>query len=147
MSVWSWDGIVPVVDPSAFVAAGARGVVLTGGDAEAVKRGQARGVVFVQSDRKGAGRVVTSQRQMERGVATSDNLPPHKARVLLRLADQRVHFRGGGTASPGRPEAPSGHDSKLAQIPLRCSESDDWRRVFLLKWRSFLLQSERECAG
>jgi L-asparaginase len=70
----------------AFVAAGAKGVVLTGGNADAVKRGQAKGVVFVQSDRKGAGRVVTSERQMERGVITSDNLPPHKARVLLRLA-------------------------------------------------------------
>lgn len=70
----------------AFVAAGAKGVVLTGGNADAVKRGQAKGVVFVQSDRKGAGRVVTSERQMERGIVTSDNLPPHKARVLLRLA-------------------------------------------------------------
>jgi len=70
----------------AFVGAGAKGVVLTGGDADAVKRGQAKGVVFVQSDRKGAGRVVTSQRQLERGVVTADNLPPHKARILLRLA-------------------------------------------------------------
>jgi L-asparaginase len=70
----------------AFVAAGAKGVVLTGSNADAVKRGQKKGVVFVQSDRKGAGRVATSERQMERGIVTSDNLPPHKARVLLRLA-------------------------------------------------------------
>lgn len=70
----------------AFVAAGAKGVVLTASDADAVKRGQAKGVVFVQSDRKGAGRVARSERQMERGIVTSDNLPPHKARVLLRLA-------------------------------------------------------------
>jgi L-asparaginase len=70
----------------AFVAAGAKGIVLTGGDAEAVKKGQAKGVVFVQSDRKGAGRVVESERQMARGVPTTDNLPPHKARILLRLA-------------------------------------------------------------
>lgn len=70
----------------AFVAAGAKGVVLTGSNPESVKKGQAKGVVFVQSDRKGAGRVVESARQLERGVATSDNLPPHKARVLLRLA-------------------------------------------------------------
>jgi L-asparaginase len=70
----------------AFVATGAQGIVLTGSDTEAVKRGQTQGVVFVQSDRKGAGRVVTSQRQMERGIVTSDNLPPHKARILLRLA-------------------------------------------------------------
>lgn len=70
----------------AFVAAGAKGVVLTGGNADAVKRGQAQGVVFVQSDRKGAGRVATSERQMERAIVTADNLPPHKARVLLRMA-------------------------------------------------------------
>lgn len=70
----------------AFVAAGAKGVVLTGSNPESVKKGQAKGVVFVQSDRKGAGRVVESARQLERDVATSDNLPPHKARVLLRLA-------------------------------------------------------------
>ncbi|MCH9827929.1 MAG: asparaginase [Gammaproteobacteria bacterium] len=70
----------------AFVAAGADGVVLTGSDADAVRRGQARGVVFVKSDRKGSGRVVESARQMQRGIVTSDNLPPHKARILLRLA-------------------------------------------------------------
>lgn len=70
----------------AFVAAGAKGIVLTGGDTEAMKRGQEKGVVFVQSDRKGAGRVTTSARTFERGVVTSDNLPPHKARILLRLA-------------------------------------------------------------
>jgi L-asparaginase len=64
--------------------------VLTGSDADAVKRGQAKGVVFVQSDRKGAGRVASSEKQMERGIVTSDNLPPHKARVLLRLALTRT---------------------------------------------------------
>ncbi|BET66718.1 asparaginase AnsZ [Opitutales bacterium ASA1] len=70
----------------AFVAAGAKGIVLTGRDAEAVKRGQAAGVVFVQSDRKGSGRVMTSARSVERATPTADNLNPHKARVLLRLA-------------------------------------------------------------
>jgi L-asparaginase len=70
----------------AFVAAGARGVVLTGSDAEAVKRGQEAGVVFVRSDRKGAGRVLESAKRAEDGFVTSDNLPPHKARILLRLA-------------------------------------------------------------
>lgn len=70
----------------AFVAAGARGIVLTGGDRAAVERGKAAGVVFVNSDRKGSGRVMQSERVAERGVVTSDNLPPHKARILLRLA-------------------------------------------------------------
>ncbi len=74
----------------AFVAAGAKGVVLTGSNPESVKKGQAKGVVFVQSDRKGAGRVVESAKQMERGVVTSDNLPPQKARILLRLALTRT---------------------------------------------------------
>jgi len=71
---------------NAFVAAGAKGVVLTGSDADAVKKGQSKGVVFVQSDRKGAGRVVESERSAQRGIVTSDNLNPQKARVLLRLA-------------------------------------------------------------
>ena len=70
----------------AFVAAGAKGIVLTGGDRDAVERGRAAGVVFVNSDRKGSGRVVQSERVAERGLVTSDNLPPHKARILLRLA-------------------------------------------------------------
>ena len=70
----------------AFVAAGAKGVVVTGGNREAVKDGQAKGVVFVQSDRKGSGRVAESAAVAERNVITSDNLPPHKARILLRLA-------------------------------------------------------------
>jgi L-asparaginase len=74
----------------AFVSQGAKGVVLTGGDAEAVKRGQAAGVVFVQSDRKGSGRVVESEKVAARGVVTSDNLNPQKARVLLRLALTRT---------------------------------------------------------
>jgi L-asparaginase len=70
----------------AFVAAGAKGIVLTGGDREAIERGQAHGVVYVNSDRKGSGRVMQSERVAERGLVTSDNLPPHKARILLRLA-------------------------------------------------------------
>jgi L-asparaginase len=70
----------------AFVAAGAEGIVLTGGSRDAIERGQKNGVVFVNSDRKGSGRVMQSERVAARGLVTSDNLPPHKARVLLRLA-------------------------------------------------------------
>jgi L-asparaginase len=69
-----------------FVAAGADGIVVTGGSRAAIERGQKAGVLFVQSDRKGSGRVMQSARAAERGVVTSDNLPPHKARILLRLA-------------------------------------------------------------
>jgi L-asparaginase len=70
----------------AFVAAGAKGVVMTGGGRDAIKDAQGKGVVFVQSDRKGSGRVLESERMVERSVITSDNLSPHKARILLRLA-------------------------------------------------------------
>lgn len=70
----------------AFVEAGAKGIVITGGNPDAVKAGQEKGVIFVRGDRKGAGRVMESERQMSRGFVTSDNLNPHKARILLRLA-------------------------------------------------------------
>lgn len=70
----------------AFVAAGAKGIVLTDSDDKAIKKGQKKGVVFVKSDRKGSGRVVESEKQAGLGIVTSDNLPPHKARILLRLA-------------------------------------------------------------
>lgn len=71
---------------NAFIKAGAKGIVLTDNDEEAIKRGQKKGVVFVKSDRKGAGRVVESAKQAAEGMVTSDNLNPHKARILLRLA-------------------------------------------------------------
>ncbi len=70
----------------AFVAAGAKGVILTGRSDAATKDGQAKGVVFVMSDRKGSGRVLESTRMVDRQIITSDNIDPHKARILLRLA-------------------------------------------------------------
>ncbi|WP_374679549.1 asparaginase [Hydrocarboniphaga effusa] len=70
----------------AFVAAGAKGLVLTGGDKDAIKRAQDKGVVIVSSDRKGSGRVVESEKSAAEKRVTSDNLLPMKARILLRLA-------------------------------------------------------------
>ena len=73
----------------ALVAAGAKGIVLDDNSASfaaAVKDGRAKGVVFVQSDRKGSGRVVLSDKAAARGVVTADNLNAQKSRVLLRLA-------------------------------------------------------------
>lgn len=70
----------------ACVAAGAKGIILTGGNPEAVKDGQAKGVVFVQSDRKGSGRVALSEKQVEKKIVTADSLNPQKSRILLRLA-------------------------------------------------------------
>ncbi|MFT4046287.1 MAG: type II asparaginase [Solimonas sp.] len=77
----------------ALVAAGAKGIVLDDGAASfaaAAKDGQARGVVFVQSDRKGSGRVVLSENSAARGIVTADNLNAQKSRVLLRLALTRT---------------------------------------------------------
>jgi L-asparaginase len=73
----------------ALIAAGAKGIVLDDsapGFAAAVKDGKEKGVVFVQSDRKGSGRVLESARAVERGVVTADNLNAQKARQLLRMA-------------------------------------------------------------
>jgi len=72
-----------------LIAAGSKGIVLDDSAASfaaAVKDGQAKGVVFVQSDRKGSGRVVLSDKSAEKGVVTADNLNAQKSRVLLRLA-------------------------------------------------------------
>lgn len=69
-----------------FIAAGAKGIVSSGGYGDALKKAQDKGIVIVQSDRKGSGRVVKSEKVAAKGQVTSDNLPPHKARVLLRLA-------------------------------------------------------------
>jgi L-asparaginase len=71
---------------NAFVSAGAKGLVLTDNDEKAIKKAQKKGVVIVKSDRKGSGRVVESEKQAGLGIVTADNLPPHKARILLRLA-------------------------------------------------------------
>jgi L-asparaginase len=73
----------------AFIAAGAKGIILDDnapGFAAAIRDGRAKGVVFVQSDRKGSGRVLESARLTVSGVVTADNLNAQKARQLLRLA-------------------------------------------------------------
>ena len=84
---WYQEGGREAVD--AFIAAGAKGIILDDsapGFAAAVKDGRAKGVVFVQSDRKGSGRVLESPRSGERGVVTADDLNAQKSRQLLRLA-------------------------------------------------------------
>jgi L-asparaginase len=73
----------------ALIAAGAKGIVLNDsapGFAAAIKDGRAKGVVFVQSDRKGSGRVLERTSRGDRGVVTADNLNAQKSRQLLRLA-------------------------------------------------------------
>ena len=78
---------------SALVAAGARGIVYADSSpayAKAFAAAQGQGVVIVQSDRKGAGRVTLSERSAARQIVTADNLNAQKARILLRLALTRT---------------------------------------------------------
>lgn len=73
----------------ALVASGVAGVVtadMPPGVALAVQGALSKGVAIVRSDRKGSGRVLNTERQAGRGIVTSDNLNPQKARILLRLA-------------------------------------------------------------
>jgi L-asparaginase len=73
----------------ALVEAGAKGIVYADSSpsfSRAFLDAQSKGVVIVQSDRKGAGRVTLSDRAAARGTITADNLNAQKARVLLRLA-------------------------------------------------------------
>jgi L-asparaginase len=72
-----------------LVAAGVKGIVLDDSAPSFAKASQgamAKGIVIVQSDRKGSGRVVLSERTAGRGVITADNLNAQKSRILLRLA-------------------------------------------------------------
>jgi len=73
----------------ALIAAGTKGIVLDDTSpafSAAVKDGRAKGIVFVQSDRKGSGRVLDNPRSLANGIVTADNLNAQKARQLLRLA-------------------------------------------------------------
>ena len=73
----------------ALVAAGVKGIVLVDSSpafSKAIALAQSKGVVVVQSDRKGSGRVLLSERAAGRGLITADNLNGQKARILLRLA-------------------------------------------------------------
>lgn len=78
----------------ALVAAGARAIVSAGQAAgqmtpqemAAVARARGKGVVVVQSNRTGSGRVTERASLAKNGVIAADNLSPNKARVLAMLA-------------------------------------------------------------
>lgn len=78
----------------ALAAAGARGIVSAGtgagyptpAEVEALERAGAAGVVVVQATRVGAGRVPPVGSLVARGWVAAGDLPPWKARILLRLA-------------------------------------------------------------
>lgn len=79
---------------SAFVAAGARGIVLsslapglvTPNQRDGIISARSNGVLIVQSSRAGSGRVLRRASMREHGIVTADNLNPQKARVLTMLA-------------------------------------------------------------
>lgn len=73
----------------ALVTEGVKGIVFADSSpayGKAVQSALAKGVVIVQGDRKGSGRVLLSERTAGRGLVSADNLNPQKARVLLRVA-------------------------------------------------------------
>ena len=73
----------------ALIAAGVKGIILNDSSpafAKATLLAQSKGIVIVQSDRKGSGRVLLSERNAGRNVISSDNLNAQKSRMLLRLA-------------------------------------------------------------
>jgi L-asparaginase len=74
---------------NALVESGAKGIVYADGSpsyARAFSAAQSKGIVIVQSDRKGAGRVTLSAAGAGRGLISADNLNAQKSRILLRLA-------------------------------------------------------------
>ncbi|WP_282608727.1 asparaginase [Pelagibius sp. Alg239-R121] len=79
---------------SAFVAAGARGIVMssvapglvTPQQRDALIAARSEGVVIVESTRAGSGRVLRRTSMHEQGIVAADNLNPQKARVLTMLA-------------------------------------------------------------
>ncbi len=78
----------------ALVEHGVKGIVvdgtgagsLAGGQTDAVKRAQAKGVVVVATARTHGGRVQDTLRRREAKIVPGDNLPPEKARLLLQIA-------------------------------------------------------------
>ena len=79
---------------AAFVAAGARGIVLssvapglvTPAQRDAALAAREKGVAVVMSSRAGSGRVLRRASMREQGIVAADNLNPQKARVLTMLA-------------------------------------------------------------
>lgn len=78
----------------AALAGGARGIVISGSGAGSTGNlaaeinaiVAAKRAVIVQSSRVGEGRVLRENNWSEPGMVAADNLPPHKAAILLALA-------------------------------------------------------------
>lgn len=57
-----------------------------GGQTEAIKRAQAKGIIVVVTARTRGGRVQDTPRRRQSGIIPADNLTPEKARLLLQVA-------------------------------------------------------------
>ena len=89
-------------DIDAYVAAGAKGIVVAGfapglntkGQVAAIERAHEQGVVLVQASRVGSGRVppLAGDQQLPDPIV-ADNLTPWKARILLMLALRETRNR------------------------------------------------------
>jgi L-asparaginase len=82
----------------ALAAAGAKAIVSAGQAAgkgtpeetQALLRARRAGVLIIQSNRTGSGRVVERTKLLEQGIVAADNLNPQKARVLAMVALTRT---------------------------------------------------------
>ncbi|ATC64776.1 L-asparaginase [Nibricoccus aquaticus] len=78
----------------ALVDHGVKGIIIdgtgagspAGGQVDAVKKAQEKGVVIVATARTRSGRVQDTPRRRESKIVPGDDLPPEKARILLMLA-------------------------------------------------------------
>jgi L-asparaginase len=78
----------------ALVAHGVKGIIIDGTGAgspggtqiDALKKAQEKGIVVVATARTRSGRVQDTPRRRESKIVPGDNLPPEKARILLKLA-------------------------------------------------------------
>jgi len=78
----------------ALVEHGVKGIIIDGtgagspggGQVEAIKGAQAKNIVVVATARTRGGRVEDTPKRREANIVPGDNLPPEKARILLKLA-------------------------------------------------------------
>jgi L-asparaginase len=72
-----------------LINSNAQGIVLSSGSGtyrDALQRAKSKGILIVESDRKGAGRATLDLKGPVNGDITADNLNAQKARILLRVA-------------------------------------------------------------
>lgn len=79
------DAIMQKEQPAAFILAGTGAGRVAPLEIEALARAREQGVEVVMSSRLATGRVLPIEEYDRLGLLTADNLPPHKARILMML--------------------------------------------------------------